>query len=101
MIQDQYCTMRTHFSQHKNGNTRNKTWPKIGGHRKHRGINTGKSNLVLAVELGNRAKAKSEAEGRHWHNEVGREIPPLTGTGRKLIWEETGWRQNCRSQLRI
>lgn len=32
-------------------------WPKIG-HGKHSGINTGTSNLVLAVELGSRAKAE-------------------------------------------
>lgn len=32
-------------------------WPKIRGHRKHHGINTGTSDLVVAVELGNRAKA--------------------------------------------
>lgn len=37
---------RTHFSQHKDGNTRNK----IGGHRKHHGIDTATSTLVLAVE---------------------------------------------------
>lgn len=40
-------------------------------------------HLGTGSRAGNRAKAKSEAQGRHWYNKVGREIMPLTGTGRQ------------------
>lgn len=64
-------------------------------------MNTGTSNLGLAIVLGNRAKAKSEAERRHCYDEVGSEIIPLTEKGRKRIWEEMRYRRNRRNQLTI
>jgi len=83
VIQYQYCIIRTHFSQHnlKNGKRRNKIGVKQEGHAKHNGINTGTSNLVLATELENRDKAKSEVQGRNQYNEAGSEIIPLAKTG--------------------